>query len=48
VRFADARERRLDLLGDLVEQYVDVEGLLDLVRSGAPPCLPRLPPGGVA
>ena len=43
-RFPAARERRLDLLGDLVEEHLDVDALLDLaatVRRG----LPLLPPG---
>jgi adenosylcobyric acid synthase len=45
VVFADRREARLDLLGDLVEQHLDVEALLDLARSGAPRGLPLIPPG---
>jgi adenosylcobyric acid synthase len=48
VSFPAARERRLDLLGDLVEQHLDVDALLALARSGAPAGLPVLPPGGVA
>ncbi|BDE16023.1 cobyric acid synthase [Mycobacterium kiyosense] len=43
--FSDARERRLDLLGDLVERYLDVDALLGLARHGCPPGLPFLPPG---
>jgi adenosylcobyric acid synthase len=43
--FAAARERRLELLGDLVEAHLDVDGLLDLALSGAPGALPVLPPG---
>jgi len=46
VSFAAARERRFDLLGDLVEQHIDVDALLDLVRAGTPAGLPVLPPGG--
>jgi adenosylcobyric acid synthase len=46
VRFADRREQRLDLLGDLVEQHLDVPALLDLARTGAPAGLPVLPPAG--
>jgi adenosylcobyric acid synthase len=42
--FPAARERRLDLLGDLVEEHLDVDALLALARSGAPG-LPFLPPG---
>lgn len=48
VRFAAAREARLDLLGDLVEQHLDVAALLGLARNGAPSALPVLPPGGTA
>ena len=40
-----SRERRLDLLGDLVEQHLDVDALLDLAVSGPPPSLRLLPPG---
>jgi adenosylcobyric acid synthase len=45
VSFTAARERRLDLLGDLVEQHLDTEALLSLARTGAPAGLPVLPPG---
>jgi adenosylcobyric acid synthase len=48
VSFAAAREHRFDLLGDLVEQHLDVEALLGLARSGAPAALPVLPPAGAA
>jgi adenosylcobyric acid synthase len=44
-QFADARERRLDLLADLAEQHLDVDALLTLAREG-PPSLPLLAPGG--
>ena len=44
VCFADARERRLDLLGDLAEEHLDVDGLLGLARDGAP-AMPVLQPG---
>lgn len=47
VRFAEARQSRLDLLGDLVEAHLDVDALLQLARTGAPAGLPLLPPGGV-
>ena len=43
--FATRRAARLDLLGDLVEEHLDVSALLDLVREGAPADLPLLPPG---
>lgn len=48
VCFADARERRLDLLADLVEEHLDVDALLDLAREGAPAGLPALAPGAPA
>jgi adenosylcobyric acid synthase len=43
--FPAARERRLDLLGDLVEEHLDVEALLALAVEGPPSGLPVLPPG---
>lgn len=45
VSFAAAREHRLEVLADLVETHLDVDALLDLAHSGAPPGLPFLPPG---
>jgi adenosylcobyric acid synthase len=45
VVFAERREARLDLLGDLVEQHLDVDALVELAQSGAPAGLPVLPPG---
>jgi adenosylcobyric acid synthase len=46
VVFAERREARLDLLGDLVTEHLDVDALLDLALSGAPASLlPILPPG---
>jgi adenosylcobyric acid synthase len=48
VSFPEARERRLDLLGDLVEEHLDVDALLELSREGAPSALPVLPPGGTS
>jgi adenosylcobyric acid synthase len=45
VRFAAAREARLDLLADLVEQHADVDALLALVDGRARTDLPVLPPG---
>lgn len=45
VSFPAARERRLDLLGDLIEEHLDVEALLELAGGGAPPGLAFLPPG---
>jgi adenosylcobyric acid synthase len=46
VSFPAAREARLDRLGDLVEQHLDVDALLALAEGGAPAGLPVLPPGG--
>lgn len=45
VVFEERREARLDLLGDLVSEHLDVDALLDLALSGAPDGLPVLPPG---
>ncbi|WP_210439106.1 cobyric acid synthase [Nocardioides xinjiangensis] len=45
VGFAEMRERRLDLLGDLAEEHLDLDALLDLATSGAPAGLPALEPG---
>lgn len=44
VSFAGRREARLDLLGDLVEQFLDVDALLALALHGVPD-LRVLPPG---
>jgi adenosylcobyric acid synthase len=38
--FAEVREARLDLLGDLVERHVDTEALAGLIEDGAPSGLP--------
>lgn len=46
--FPVARARRLDLLGDLVEEHLDVEALLALARDGAPAGLPVIAPGGAS
>ncbi|WP_320069353.1 cobyric acid synthase [Micromonospora sp. RTGN7] len=43
--FAAARERSLDLLGDLVEEHLDTDALWHLIESGPPTGLPFLPPG---
>jgi adenosylcobyric acid synthase len=45
ISFEYARERRIDRLADLVEEYVDTDALLDLIASGAPSDLPFVPPG---
>jgi len=47
VSFAAARTTRLDLLGDLAEEHLDVDALLALARDGAPD-VPLLPPGATA
>ena len=47
VSFAAARERRFDLLADLVERHLDVDALLALARDGAPARPPVSLPGGV-
>ncbi|MFI6160730.1 cobyric acid synthase [Micromonospora haikouensis] len=43
--FAAARERSLDLLGDLVEEHLDTAALWRLIESGPPAGLPFVPPG---
>jgi adenosylcobyric acid synthase len=43
--FAAARERTLDLLGDLVEEHLDTDALWRLVEGGPPAGLPFVPPG---
>jgi adenosylcobyric acid synthase len=40
--FADIREARLDVLGDLVEQHMDTRALLELLERGVPVDLPHL------
>ncbi|MER5479758.1 cobyric acid synthase [Streptomyces sp. NPDC002734] len=47
VRFAKAREARIEGLADLAEEHLDVDALVALARDGAPASLPVLPPGGV-
>jgi adenosylcobyric acid synthase len=42
VPFATVRERRLDLLGDLIDEHVDPEALADLLAGGVPEGLPTL------
>ncbi|GAB3088070.1 cobyric acid synthase [Micromonospora schwarzwaldensis] len=43
--FAAARERTLDLLGDLVEEHLDTGALWRLIEAGPSPDLPFVPPG---
>jgi adenosylcobyric acid synthase len=45
VCFEERREARLDLLGDLVSEHLDVDALLDLAGAGAPAGLPLIAPG---
>jgi adenosylcobyric acid synthase len=44
-RFAEVRERVLDVLGDLVEQHLDTDALWRLIERGPPSGLPFLAPG---
>ncbi|MFE6055322.1 cobyric acid synthase [Kitasatospora sp. NPDC056446] len=45
--FAEAREARLDRLGDLIEEHADTDALWKLIEGGVPAAgsLPNLPPG---
>ncbi|ADP78560.1 cobyric acid synthase [Pseudofrankia inefficax] len=45
VSFAAVRERRLDVLGDLVAEHLDTDALLRLLADGPPAGLPFIPPG---
>jgi adenosylcobyric acid synthase len=45
VSFEAARQRRLDVLGDLVAEHMDTAALLRLIERGPPPGLPFIPPG---
>jgi adenosylcobyric acid synthase len=45
VSFPAAREHRLDVLADLIEEHLDVDAVLALARSGPPPGLAFLAPG---
>jgi adenosylcobyric acid synthase len=42
VAFATVRERRLDVLGDLIDEHVDPAALADLLAGGVPEGLPTL------
>ena len=42
--FAELRERRLDALGDLVEEHLDTDAVLALLESGVPRDLPTIHP----
>jgi len=45
-RFGQARERMLDLLGDLVEQHLDTAALWRLIETGPPLDRPVIAPAG--
>ena len=45
VSFAALRQRRLDVLGDLVADHLDTAALCRLIEHGAPADLPFVPPG---
>ncbi|ABL82013.1 MULTISPECIES: cobyric acid synthase [unclassified Nocardioides] len=45
VSFAAAREGRMELLADLVEEHLDVAAIAALASEGVPDGLPVLPPG---
>ncbi len=45
ISFPVARDARLDLLADLVEEHLDIDAVLDLIHDGPPDGLPFLPPG---
>ena len=45
---ARVREQRLDALGDLVAEHLDIDALLRLIEEGAPPGLAFIPPGAPA
>jgi adenosylcobyric acid synthase len=47
-RFAEVRERALDVLGDLVEEHLDTDALWRLIENGPPTALPFIPPGAPA
>ncbi|MGD0559492.1 MAG: cobyric acid synthase [Streptosporangiaceae bacterium] len=42
-RFAELREARLDMLGDMVGEYLDTAAISSLIESGVVPGLPGLP-----
>ncbi len=45
ISFEAVRQRRLDVLGDLVAEHIDTGHLLQLIDHGAPAGLPFIPPG---
>jgi adenosylcobyric acid synthase len=46
-RFGAARERTIDLLGDMVEEHLDTDALWRIITQGPPGGLPVVPPAGV-
>jgi adenosylcobyric acid synthase len=46
--FAEARQHRLDVLGDLVADNLDTEAIYRLLEHGPPAGLPFIPPGAPA
>ncbi|MCW2601453.1 MAG: cobQ [Frankiales bacterium] len=46
--FEDVRQARLDLLGDVVADHLDTDGVVRLLEHGATPGLPFIPPGAPA
>ena len=44
-RFAQVRERSLDVLGDLVEEHLDTDALWRLIENGPPGGFPFIAPG---
>jgi adenosylcobyric acid synthase len=47
VSFAAVRDRRLDVLGDLVAEHLDTDAVLALLTQGPPGDLPFIPPGAI-
>ncbi|OIQ79639.1 cobyric acid synthase [mine drainage metagenome] len=45
--FAAVRQRRLDLLGDLVADHMDTAAIWRLIENGPTPGLPFIPPGAL-
>jgi len=45
VRFAAIREKRYDVLADMIEHHLDTAALLSLITGGAPADLPILRSG---
>lgn len=43
--FAEVRERRLDVIGDLIEHHIDTDALMGLIEAGPDPSLPSITAG---